>query len=81
MYAVGTLAGSTYIKSGLRTTPWARSGHKMVYNPTEFDPAAVKLVRLGVDAAPLTREIECSNHFVEGLVIDSEQGTLITLVN
>lgn len=81
VYAVGTLAGSTYIKSALRTTPWARGGRKMVYNPTEFDPAAVKLVRLGVDSVPLTREIECSNHFVEGLVIDSEQGTLITLVN
>lgn len=61
--------------------PYARGGHKMIYNPTEFDAGATRLVRLGVDAVELKREIECSNNFVEGLVIDNDAGTLVTLVN
>lgn len=81
VYAVGTLAGSSYIKSGLRKVPFARGGRKMVYNPTEFSAGATRLVRLGVDAVQLNREIECSNNFVEGLVIDNDAGTLVTLVN
>jgi len=80
-FAVGTLAGTTYIKSGLRVTPWARGGRKMVYNPTEFDEGATRLVRLAVDAAPLTRDVQCSDNFVEALVMDSSKGTLLTLVN
>ncbi|MHB9106453.1 MAG: beta-galactosidase trimerization domain-containing protein [Armatimonadota bacterium] len=81
IFAVGTLAGCTYMKTGLRVTPWARGGRKMVYNPTGFDAAATKLALLGVDAKPLNREVVCSNQYVEALVRDSDQGTLLTLVN
>jgi hypothetical protein len=80
-FAVGTLAGISYMKTGVRLTPWARGGHKMVYNPTDFDPAATKLVRLGIEAKPIAQEVVCSNPFVEATVIDKGEGTLVTLTN
>ena len=55
-YAVGTAAGHSYLKSAVRMTPWARGGRKMVYNPTDFDEGAVKLARLGTDAAEIDRD-------------------------
>src|SRR5436190_9164891 len=51
-FAVGTLAGNTYMKTAVRAQPWPRGGRKLVYNPVDFDEAATKLVRLGVDAKP-----------------------------
>jgi len=81
IFAVGTLAGCTYMKPALRVTPWARGGRKMVYQPTDFDAAATKLALLGAEAKPLNREVTCSNPLVEALVRDSAQGTLLTLVN
>jgi hypothetical protein len=80
-FAIGTLAGNSYMKTGLRLTPWARGGYKMVYNPTDFDAAATKLVRLGIDAKPITREVVASNNFVESVVIDKGNSTLVTLTN
>ncbi|MCH2118019.1 MAG: hypothetical protein MK161_10020 [Pirellulales bacterium] len=80
-FAVGTLAGNSYMKSALREQPFSRGGHKTLYHPTDFDPEATRLVRLGIDAVDLEREVECSNPFVEANLLDSEQGTLLTLVN
>ena len=80
-FAVGTLAGTTYLKTGVRVTPWARGGRKMVYNPTGFDEAATRLVLLGVDARKPVQDVVCSNNFVEAVVIDHPKGTLLTLVN
>jgi hypothetical protein len=80
-FAVGTLAGNSYMKSGLRVQPWPRGGKKQVYNPTDFSPAATKLVRLGVAAKKITQAARCSNPFVEAAVIDHPKGTLVTLVN
>jgi len=80
-FAVGTLAGNTYMKTAVRLTPWARGGEKMVYNPTEFDAAATKLVRLGLEAKPIAREVFTSNQFVEALVLDKGNDTLVTLTN
>lgn len=81
IFAVGTLPGISYIKTGLRVTPWARGGRKMVYQPTGFDAAATKLALLGANAKPLFRDVVCSNQYVEALVRDSDKGTLLTLVN
>jgi len=81
IFAVGTLAGSTFMKTSLRITPWARGGEKMVYNPTGYDPAATKLALLGANAKPLDRQVVCSDQYVEALVRDSARGTLLTLVN
>lgn len=80
-YAVGTLAGCAYMKSGLPVTPWGRGGNRSAVCPTEFNPAATKLIRLAVDAKPIDNEITCSNPYVEGSVIDNVSGTLVTLVN
>jgi hypothetical protein len=78
---VGTLAGTSYIKSGLRRVPFARGGNKELYNPTDFSPAATKLAWLGVAQADIQRHAQCSNGLVEALVMDSDRGTLVTLVN
>ena len=80
-FAVGTLAGNTYMKTGVRIQPWPRGGRKSVYNPTGFDPIATELVRLGVDAKEVPREVLCSNPSVEALVMDNPEGTLVTLTN
>ncbi len=81
-FAVGTLPGNSYFKTALKVQPWARGGRRQVYNPVKFAPAAVKLVRLGVEAATgLRRQAECSNPYVEALLIDNAKGTCVTLVN
>ncbi|MCX5662059.1 MAG: hypothetical protein NTW19_20460 [Planctomycetota bacterium] len=80
-FAVGTLAGVSYMKTALKVIPYARGGRHTVYNPVDFAPAATKLARLGIDAASVPRDVVCSNPLVEPVVIDSPAGTLVTLVN
>jgi hypothetical protein len=81
-FAVGTLAGHSFFKTGTKPLPWARGGYKNLYAPIDFDPAATKLALLGVDARPgLARDVVCSNKHVEALVLDNKGGTLVTLVN
>jgi hypothetical protein len=80
-FAAGTLAGASYIKTGLRRVPYARGGRHTVYNPTGFDPAATRLVRLAVDAARPVQAVVCGDPGVEAVVIDHKAGTLVTLVN
>lgn len=79
--AVGTLSGTSYIRSGLRPVPFARGGNRELYNPTEFSPAAAGLAWLGVARSGIKRYAECSNNLVEALIMDSDKGTLLTLVN
>jgi hypothetical protein len=80
-FAIGTLAGNTYMKTALRVQPWARGGKKTVYHPVDFDPTASRLVRLGVEARDVVRAAECSTAGVEAAVIDHSRGTLVTLLN
>jgi len=80
-FAVGTAAGHTYYRTGLRKTPYARGGKKTVYNPVNFDAAATELALLGAHAKEVARDVKCSNTYVEALVIDNAKGTLLTLVN
>ena len=61
--------------------PFARGGRKHIYNPVQFDPAATKLVRLGVEARPLEQQAVCSSPYVEAAVIDHPRGTLVTVLN
>ncbi len=80
-FAVGTLAGCTYMKSGLPMQPFARGGNRCPVPMNGFDPTAAKLVRLGVDAKPTPEAAVCSSPFVEAIVMDSPKGTVVTLVN
>ncbi len=80
-FAVGTLAGNSYMKTALRVQPWPRGGNKQVYNPVDFDAAATKLVRLGIDAKLVARAVESSEPLVEAIVMDHPKGTLLSLVN
>ena len=80
-FAVGTLAGVSYMKTAMKVIPYARGGRHTVYNPVDFDSAATKLVRLGIDASSVPRDVACSNPLVEAIVIDSPTGTLVTLIN
>ncbi|MEQ8787647.1 MAG: beta-galactosidase trimerization domain-containing protein [Pirellulaceae bacterium] len=80
-FAVGTLAGNTYMKTALKQQPWPRGGERHIYNPTEFDPAATKLVRLGVEASRAKPTATTSEPLVETIVTDHPLGTLVTLVN
>lgn len=81
VFAVGTLPGTGYMKSGLRVVPFARGGRTNLYNPEDFDPAATHLVRLGVDAANPDPIVTCSSDLVEAIVADHPTGTVVTLVN
>jgi hypothetical protein len=80
-FAVGTLAGNTYMKTGVRPIGFARGGYLNLYNPDSFSNAARRLVRLGVEAGNPSEEISCSHPLVEATVIDNPTGTLVTLVN
>lgn len=80
-FAVGTLAGCAYMKSGLPVQPFARGGNRSPVAPTVFDAMATKLVRLGVDAREIAEQVECSNPYVEAVVMDSPKGTVVTLAN
>jgi hypothetical protein len=80
-YAVGTLAGCTYMKTGIPVQPFARGGNRSPVVTAGFDPAATKLVRLGVDAKPVAEQAVCSNPLVEAVVMDNAKGTVVTLVN
>ncbi|WP_145053909.1 type 1 glutamine amidotransferase family protein [Lignipirellula cremea] len=80
-YAVGSAMGAAFWKTALRPVPWARGGEVNLYNPTDFDPAAWKIMNLGVEAAFLDREATSSVTGVESLLLDNKQGTLLTLVN
>jgi hypothetical protein len=80
-FAVGTLAGCAYMKSGLPVQPFARGGNRYPVAPAAFDPAATKLARLGVDARTVREEAVCSNPFVEAVIMDNPKGTVVTLAN
>ncbi len=80
-FAVGTLAGHAYMKTGLRPGGYARGGGLNLYHPDSFSSAARRLVRLGVDTGNPPEEISCSHPLVEATVMDNPAGTLVTLVN
>jgi hypothetical protein len=80
-FAVGTLAGCAYMKTGLKQVPYARGGRHVVCNPTDFAPDAKKLALLGVEARPVRRDVVCSVPLVEAIMIDHPDGALVTLVN
>jgi hypothetical protein len=80
-YAIGGLPGTSYYKTALKATPWARGGRHTLYNPVDFSAAGVQLVGLGVNARTMPRAVTCSNPYVEAAVIDHAAGTLVTLIN
>lgn len=81
-FAVGTLPGHSYVNAAAKITPWARGGRRMVYPLMSNDPLKNKLIHLAIAAKPeLQREVEASATGIEGLLIDHERGTLVTLIN
>jgi hypothetical protein len=81
VFAVGTLAGAAWQRTGLKPIPYARGGRLTVYNPTGFDATASKLVRLALDARKPQQAAWAGTEGVEAVVIDHPDGTLLTLVN
>ncbi len=79
-YAVGTLAGHSWIRTGLKTQPWARGGNRAVQYPVGFESAATDLVLSGVHAVEIEPEVVTQTG-VEATVKDSSAGTVVTLVN
>ena len=80
-FAVGTLAGCAYLRTGLAVQPFPRGGNLCPVTPTEFEPAAGKLARLAVDAQPVEEPAVCDNPFVEAIVMDGAAGSVLTLAN
>lgn len=80
-FAVGTLAGCAYMRTGLPVQPFPRGGNRCPVTPTAFDAAAGKLARLGVDAKPVAEPAVCDNPFVEAIVMDGPAGSVLTLTN
>lgn len=81
VFAIGTVAGTSYMKHGLRVTPWARGGHHMLYNPDGFKISDISVVHGGMDFSQVKPVGKCSNNLVESIVLDHKDGTLLTLVN
>ena len=80
-FAVGTLAGCAYLRTGLAVQPFPRGGNLCPITPTAFDPTAAKLARLGVDAKSVQEPAVCDNPFVEAIVMDGPAGSVVTLTN
>jgi hypothetical protein len=87
--AVGTVVGTSYVKSGLKAAPWARGGRHTLYYPTDpgeervflesgFFLAQIPLLVMNRDIPP---HATSSNLLVESIVLDHKDGTLLTLVN
>ncbi|MSR51888.1 MAG: hypothetical protein EXS09_01190 [Gemmataceae bacterium] len=81
IFAVGTLAGNTWMKTGTKPIPYARGGRHCLYNPSGFDAATTTLVCLGVDARMPDRAVQCSADGIEASVMDSPNGVILTLTN
>lgn len=79
--AVGTLPGTSQMRSALKTIPWARGGKKMVYNPTEFSTDIGSELLWFDFPNEVYVPARCSNNLVESIVLDHKDGTLLTLVN
>jgi hypothetical protein len=81
VFAVGTLMGNTYMKSRTRPIPYARGGRHTLYNPSGFDPDLFMLT-LDFRFQPKLFVLGKTGHdSVETSIIDSPNGTLVTLVN
>ena len=80
-YAVGTLAGHTFFKTGTRPVPWARGGRSNLYTPQDFDEDATNLVLLGALTRQVGKEWTSSSRYVQALILDNTDGTLVSLVN
>ncbi len=81
VFTIGTLAGNTWMRTGVKPVPFARGGRKNLYNPIQFDPASQRLVRLAVEAAAFEPQAACNRQGVEATLIDHADGTLATLIN
>lgn len=78
VHAVGTLSGTSYMKTALKPIPWARGGSHMVYNPTDFSNHARALVWRISTVEP---QVFGGDARIERIVLDHKDGTLVTLVN
>jgi hypothetical protein len=79
--AIGGLPGHSYLRSGLRTQPFARGGTRYIYNPDNYDAGATALATLGVADKAALRQVVTSEPLVESIIIDNTQGSLLTLTN
>jgi hypothetical protein len=80
-FAVGTLPGMAYYRTGLKAVPYARGGRGTLYQPGPFADAAQRLALLGVEARAPQRQATTSDPRLEALVIDGKAATLVTLIN
>jgi hypothetical protein len=80
VFAVGTLAGHTWIRTGLKAQPFARGGNRMAQYPDAFDLTATNLALCGVNAVKIEPEVMTQDG-VEAIVRDSSYGSVVTLVN
>ena len=81
IFTIGTAIGASFWKTALKPLPWARGGRVNLYNPIDFDASTWRILNLGTDAALLDREIQCSQTGIEGLLLDNNKGSLVTLIN
>lgn len=76
------LPGLSYFKPALPRRPVDR-GHRAdtmaQFLPTKFDDAASRLI--GTPAEKVTRPVVCSEPLVESVLIESDEGTVILLIN
>jgi len=81
VYAVGTLAGNSWMKTATRPIPFARGGRHTAYIPQDYSPAACHLLWLPLPEKGPPAGCWCSDPSVETTVMDSPNGTLVTLTN
>lgn len=79
-YLVSTMPGLAYQKSALPVKPFDR-GEFAHFLPTGFSSTVRELICLPLSEANIIKRVECSEPLVEGDMLQSELGTVISLAN
>jgi hypothetical protein len=84
--SVGAMPGLSWMKSGVRTIPWARGGSATLYNPSNKDlaqliPLAAVMRDVGISAVDSVEVGRKDGARVEAIVRDHPEGALLTVIN
>lgn len=79
-FLVNTMPGLAYQKKALPAKPFDR-GEFAHYLPTDFPASIRSLISLPLDVASIVKRVECDQPLVEGDLLQSDKGTVVSLAN
>ena len=79
-YLVNTLPGLAYTKAGIPALPYDRNEFAN-FLPRDYSADARALISAALTQAGVVKRVECSEPLVEGDLLESRQGVVISLAN